>query len=418
MIGKQIPTLVAIAALMGTVSAVSALPASAASQDELKARVQTMEQQLKELKKQVETNKQTAAEAKKESTSPATRNIKFHLGGYASADYTATDASGSSSQFGAGNFNPIFLINYKDLVSVEGELELTIQSDGETKTALEFGNINFMPTDWLTLTGGRFLSPLGDFQQHQHPDWINKLPDRPAGFVEDGGAEHLSEVGLMARGAVPAGSTTVDYAVFVGNGPRLATDLDEGVKMEGFGTDDNDNKAVGGRIGFRPVPYVNVGLSGMHSQIRGNEGSGGGSPVTTADYNMFDADGAFTMGNWDIRGEYVRAHLDSLSTAVNSSSAPSMIPASTWQAWYGQAAYRLAGVTDNSIAKNLEPVVRYSQFHVSGLSNFKLNEENRWTIGLNYWFTPSAVAKIAYENKDFLNKTDENVFRAQLAFGF
>ena len=55
---------------------------------------------------------------------------------------------------------------------------------------------------------------------------------------------------------------------------------------------------------------------------------------------------------------------------------------------------------------------------MSGLSNFTLNEENRWTVGLNYWFTPSAVAKIAYENKDFLNKTNENVFRAQLAFGF
>jgi hypothetical protein len=103
---------------------------------------------------------------------------------------------------------------------------------------------------------------------------------------------------------------------------------------------------------------------------------------------------------------------------VDSDSTTTLIPSSTWRAWYLQAAYRLAGISSNPILKNVEPVIRYSQFHVTGLSNFKTNEEDRWAFGLNYWIAPSAVAKVAYESKDFHNKSDEDVFRAQIAFGF
>ena len=410
---KYLSTLAMVAAITGV------MVGGQARAQSLQDRVRAMEEQLKVLKGQLEKTQRTAEQAKTEAKSEDTRNIKWHLGGYATADYTATDAHGSLDSFGAGQFNPIFLINYKDLVTVEGELELSIQDSGETKTALEFGNINLNATDWLTLTGGRFLSPIGDFQQHQHPGWINKLPDRPAGFVEDGGIEHLSEVGVMARGAMPFGSATVDYALFVGNGPRLAEELVEGVRTEGFGTDDNNNKAVGGRIGVRPLPYVNVGVGGLHSRILGNKGDDT-VPVTTGDYNLVDVDAAYTKGNWDIRGEYVHAHLDSLSTAVDPTSPASVIPSTTWQAWFAQAAYRLAGITSDPIMKNVEPVFRYSQYHVSGIADFKALEENRYTFGVNYWFAPSAVVKVAYENKDYRDPAteDENVVRVQGAFGF
>lgn len=411
---KCLTALVVTAAITG---AVFGGPARAQSNSALQDRIRAMEQELKSMKSRLDATERTAAQAKTEASSEANTNIKWHLGGFASADYTASNADGSVNNFGAGQFNPIFLIDYKDLVTVEGELELTVEDNGETKTALEFGNINLNPTDWLTLTAGRFLSPIGDFQQHMHPKWINKLPDRPAGFVEDGGIEHLSEVGVMARGAVPAGSTTVEYAVFVGNGPRLAEELVEGVRTEGFGTDDNENKAVGGRIGVRPLPYISMGVSGLVSKIKGNEGDGT-VPVTTGDYKLFDADAAYTKGNWDIRGEYIRAHLDSLVTASDPAATPARIPGTTWQAWYAQAAYRLAGVSSNAIVKNLEPVFRYSQYHVNGFIDFKDLVENRWTLGLNYWIAPSAVVKAAYESRDFRSGSDADVLRLQAAFGF
>jgi len=416
----------AVAAISATIVAGLPTHAAAQSDENLRHRIEAMEQQLQQMKdmaKQLDALKQELAKTQKKASNAAkaasaedTRAIKWHLAGYGTANYTATDASGENNSFGAGDFNPIFLVGYKDLLLWESELEFSTLTDGSTKTELEFSNLNLMATDWLTLSAGKFLSPIGDFQQHLHPTWINKLPDRPAGFVEDGGNEPLSDVGVMARGAFPVGSMTLDYAVFAGNGPRLADVADEGVKMEGFGADDNSNKAFGGRIGLRPLPYLSVGVSGMLSKIKGNAGSGG--TVSHGDYDVEDIDAAFTKGNWDVRGEYIRSHLDSLSTALDPASAPVQIPASTWHSWYAQAAYRLAGVTDNAVLRNFEPVVRYSQFDVSGLSDFTGNEEDRVSVGLDYWFAPSIVAKIAYENRDFKNKPNEDVFRAQLAFGF
>tara|TARA_R110000868_G_scaffold147640_1_gene369200 strand:+ start:218 stop:454 length:237 start_codon:yes stop_codon:yes gene_type:complete len=78
----------------------------------------------------------------------------------------------------------------------------------------------------------------------------------------------------------------------------------------------------------------------------------------------------------------------------------------------------LAGVTDHRILRNFEPVIRYSQFTVSGPDEFKEKEEKRWTVGFGYWFAPSIVAKAAYEMRNFSKKEDEDVVRLQVGFGF
>ncbi|HZD25897.1 MAG TPA: porin [Alphaproteobacteria bacterium] len=406
-------TAAAATALLGWSGAVLA---QGSGDSDVQRQIKVLEQQLQDLKQQVEENKAKAEEASAASHAEDNADLKWHLGGFTSVDYSAGDQNGDHNSFGAGHFNPIFLVDYKDLVSFEGELEIATTTDGDTETMLEFANTNLFATDWLTFTAGKFLSPIGDFQQHQHPSWINKLPDRPAGFVEDGGTEPLSEVGVMARGAVPVGDMTATYALYVGNGPRMADNADGGVSLEGFGGDDNRSKAWGGRLGLHPLPYVTVGVSGMASRIRGNEGSGG--DVSSADYRLEDVDAAFTRGAWDVRGEYIHASLDSLQSALSPTTAPVTIPSSSWRAWFAQAAYRLSGLTSDPILGNVEPVVRYSQFHVSGLDDFKTTAEDRWTLGVNYWFAPSLVAKAAVEQRDFHNQSDEDLVRLQLAFGF
>jgi len=337
------------------------------------------------------------------------------LAGFGTADFTDPSATGEQTSFG-GSFNPIFLMSWRDRLFFEAELEVNALSTGKTKTELEFANLSLQAKDWLTVTAGKFLSPFGDFQQHLHPSWINKLPDRPAGFVEDGGNEPLTEVGVMARGAFPLGTMTADYAVFVGNGPRLSDAAEEGVLLEGFGGDNNNNKAVGGRLGLRPLPYLSLGVSGLSSRVQGNSGAAG--TPSSGDYYAVGADAAFTRGPWDVRGEYILSKLDSLSTALDAANAVAPIPGTTWHSWYAQAAYRLAGLTQMDYVRNLEPVFRYSRFTVTGIDEFQSMQEDRWTLGLNYWFTPSAVLKAAYLNRDLHNREDDDTFRLQFAFGF
>ena len=390
--------------------------ASAETNEALRERVLTMEEQLQELKKRLDGAERKAEEAKKEATTEDNRAIKWHFTGYGTADFTYNEAGNASSSFAGGRFVPIFLVSYKDLMLFEGELETSVNTDGTTEVALEFANLNLFATDWLTVTAGKFLSPIGAFQQYLHPAWINKLPGRPAGFADEAGAAPLTEVGVMARGAFPIQEMRVDYAFYVGNGPRLATEAGEGVLLEGYGGDDNDDKAFGGRIALHPLPSVTVGISGMRAKVKGNAGTGGA--VSEGDYDLQAVDLAFKKGNFDIRGEFIRAHLGKLTTALDATDAPAPISDATWYAWYAQAAYRLAGVTDHRILRNFEPVIRYSQFTVSGPDEFKEKEEKRWTVGFGYWFAPSIVAKAAYEMRNFSKKEDEDVVRLQVGFGF
>lgn len=386
---------------------------------ELEREVRALKAQLDQTNKQVQAASTKASEAKMAASEPVpdvedNATIKWSVHGVTVADFLTNDAKGKPSRFGGGKFLPIFLAQYKDWLLFEGHIEFSATSEGETETSLEYAQLDARITDWLMFVAGKFLSPLGQFQQAQHPPWINKLPDRPAGFVEEGGDEPLTDVGVMARGAVPIGNMVGTYALYVSNGPRMGED---GPELEGFFGDNNNNKAVGGRLSLLPLPYLEIGASGMRARIKGNPAQSGA--IDSADYYMTGADFAFTKDPWDVRGEFIHSHLASISTALDPEDpAPTLIPGTTWNNWYVQGSYKLRGLTDAPIFSNLEPVIRYSQFHVKGFDDFQDNEENRVSVGLDYWFGPSAVAKIAYEHRDFLHRPNENDAHLQFAFGF
>ena len=90
------------------------------------------------------------------------------------------------------------------------------------------------------------------------------------------------------------------------------------------------------------------------------------------------------------------------------------------KAWYVQLAYRLSEITSSTFLQRLEPVVRYGKFNISG--NHHLEEENAQTrinIGLNYWFAPSIVTRIGFEQRKFLVEgTKEKLIMLQAAYGF
>jgi len=414
-------------ALVSVTTFIMQLPSTARadsiSQSDLLRRIEALEKQVQnadQIRKELEDLK---LEMKKANETPPPTNppvassnqlIKFHVNGSVVADFVYSDAPGTHSSFGGGKFLPIFLAQYNDWLLFEGHVELTSTSDGGTDTSLEYAQLDFLVNDYLTIVAGKFLTPVGQFQQAIHPPWINKLPDRPAGFVEDGGDEPLSDVGIMARGGFPIGSLKGTYALYVGNGPQMGAD---GPMLKGFGSDDNSDKAVGGRLSIFPIPHLEIGLSGMRAKILGMAAITGS--VTQAQYQMVGADFAYTKGYWDVRGEWIHSRLGAISSALDPTDpTPTNIPATTWNNWYVQAAYRMAGLTDNPILGKLEPVIQYGQYDVSGFAPFTSSSENRWSAGLDYWFAPSVVAKVAYENRDHPHGTNDNLVHAQVAFGF
>ncbi|TAL91458.1 MAG: hypothetical protein EPN69_10225 [Rhodanobacter sp.] len=347
---------------------------------------------------------------------PESADLKFRFAGSVTADYGFSNRSDPQSSFGGGTFLPIFLARYKDLAELEAHMEV-VNDGAATSTSLEYAQIDLFLNDYATLVTGKFLSPIGQFQQSLHPGWINKLPDRPAGFVEGGGGEALSEVGVQMRGAFPLGNMTADYAVYVGNGPQLQPD---GLSLSGYSQDNNNNKSFGGRLGLHPIPDVDLGISAMHSRVPSNATNIiPGSTGSSASHNLYDVDFSYTPPNIDIRGEYVHAKLQPVLFDDQSGAPAELTRSATWKLWYLQGAYRLSGITSDPTLGKFEIVARRSQSTISGgILDWGLANEKRSEIGLNYWWAPTLVSKIAYEHKTFQSLPNDNVLRLQMAFGF
>ncbi len=373
---------------------------------------------------------------------PPLPKARWHLAGYADASLIISDSPEMKDTFSAGKFNPGFHFQYKDLVLFESELEFSFTSDGETEVDLEYTQADILLGDNHVLVIGKYLSPVGQFRERLHPSWINRSIDAPAGFGHDG-VQPGSDVGIQLRGVLPVGDDTrLTYVFAVGNGPRL--NLEGGTELEGMGSDDNDNKSLSGRVGFLPLPYLEVGASFLTAKVTGLEGTVVDPDTpdpTTADYRLWGVDAAYTRGEWDVRFEYLNSRRDAVfsalpleetTTGITTAnvgeasgdavdSEVALLPQMRMEAWYAQIAYRLSGVTGERYLRNMEPVIRYGEFRIRG--NDELREENaekRFNIGLNYWLAPSLVARAGVEWRDYLalGRPTERRYQFQFAYGF
>ncbi len=421
------------------------------SSQALLARIEKLEAELAKLRAEVQQSNQTASAAKTSAQETAGKletvkkmasvgasaaysgtesDAKWHLAGYADTTFVVNDGPAPSSFIG-GQINPILHFQYKDLLMFESELEFTTSQDGETNTELEYAQFDVFLNDYATLVAGKYISPIGQFKERLHPSWINKSVSMPAGFGHDG-VQPGGDTGVQLRGALPAGQSRFTYALAVGNGPQ--TTFEGGVKLEASGSDDNKNKSVGGRLGFLPVPYLEFGGSFLTAKVSGYKEPAGheDAPVTfaaaapsglpdTARFTLWGADAAYTKGPFDVRFEYLDAHRAAFFTPTAENPAGTFLPRLGMKAWYGQVAYRLSGVGDSSFIHNLEPVLRYGEFRISG--HDELEEENaqdRFNIGLNYWLAPTVVTKTGVEWRDFKvpGVDSETLYQFQIAYGF
>jgi Phosphate-selective porin O and P len=319
---------------------------------------------------------------------------RVHLAGYGSVSYT--DRKTENGTFQLGSFSPIFHYQYKDLLMMEAEVEMGYNADGSTEVVLEYAALDLFLNDYATVVAGQFLSPIGQFRQNMHPAWVNKMATMPLGF-HDGGAAPLSEMGLELRGGFPLGMRRGNYAIYIGNGPRLVDNAGElEVETEGNNRDQNQNKTVGGRIGFLPISNFEIGLSvaAGKANIPGEE---------DRDYKVADIDFALQPSSLvELRGEYVKTEVGALASSA--------IPEEhIWKAAYVQASHKFG-------SSGWEAVVRYSKFdHPDTAENQK-----QTAVGVNYLFASNVMAKLNYEfNKGKAGTSaDEDSVVAQLAYGF
>src|SRR6266581_3646594 len=359
-----------------------------------------------ELRQEVETLKTQVKE-----TFPGT--TKFLLGGYGTAGFTAR--SGEDPFFDAA-FNAIFLFKMTDRLFVEGELEFEFE-DNETTTNLEIAQISYLLNDYMTIGVGRFLNPTNFFVERQHMNWVNKLPDKPLAVYD--GLLPESELGGQLRGVIPIGPTKLEYVAFVANAPGLITESDD---LSEIGTLDFDNDAnfgghvaVGGHVGFIPIPQMEVGYGIQRSKV-GPRDQAVEAVLQSADFN-FVTDSAFLKGLINARAQWVWSHVGHFVYDPNGEQGFGPLEFNNNRnGGYAQLSYRPIHL-DNDIIKKFEPVVRYDR--LNQLHTPVGFDEQRWSFGLDYWLTPSTVIKAAYELDDKNGGArDQDAFMLQVAVGF
>jgi hypothetical protein len=339
---------------------------------------------------------------------------KFLLAGWAEGMFEARN--GEVSTFSA-SFNPLFLWELTPRLLFDGRLEIE-PSGGGTNVNLVNAQLSYLLNDYIALGVGEFFSPSNVFVERFEPQWINKLPDRPIG-VYHGVLPNIS-VGAQIRGGFPIGPTRANYAFYVSNGPTLITSDPQNAGSLDFNsyTDINDDKAVGGRVGFLPIPGVEVGY-GFETSRPGFQGTPFDdlrALIQSVDLEI-TRDSDLLKGRINLFAQYAWSRVDHAVYDPDGSLGFGPLPLTAKRdGGYAELAYRPTKL-DIDFLRNLELIFRWDHLSraPSGLGD---PEETRWTFGIDYWLSPSTVLKAAYEWDHPNGERNRNALLIQAAMGF
>lgn len=361
------------------------------------------------------------------------------LTGYGAAGYSTVFEEESQPNDFSALIAPVMLFQISDRFLFESELEFELE-EGVTRARLEYAQVDLSLTNNLTLVGGKFLLPFLAFTERYHPTWINPFVSMPPVYGGHHGGTGptqallpvLSDVGAQLRGSFPIGRFGfLTASVFVSQGPRTerghaeeeghgdgeedhhgsgaasvplngedghhGTDSPRSIVHGTTFTDNNQDKMIGGRVGFGLAPYFEVDLSGMTGAY------------DAAGDRRFSALGAHLEGRYEsltlhselmwtlqeVRHEAEREGDDTLART----------------GYWLQASYRQG---------KWEPLVRWSQVFDGGLGDETLFPGGRQlAVGLDYWIEPSLFVKAEYlVNFEDGSEVKNNRLALQLAFGF
>jgi hypothetical protein len=281
---------------------------------------------------------------------------------------------------------PILLVPVGDkwLIEAKGNYSDTYAKtpegyyEGSSSYGMAYAQLDYIANRYVTVTGGRFITPFGTYGERLAPSWIKALQNAPLSSQLTSG----SSLGGMLRGAFPAGTDKVNfnYAVYFSSANTnhiLATD-----------------RSSGGRICFfLPGPRLEIGASfqqelqldrahaaGMHFEWQPNR-----LPLT-------------------IRSEYVH------QSGIKGSG------------YWIESVYRLSQIRP---LRRLELAGRGQQFYrdpkLTPLAAAKLGSLGRNTnqgdVGLNYYFRSDLRASASY-GRQFITGKDANLWVIGMTYRF
>lgn len=343
---------------------------------------------------------------------------------------TASAANGvgrapTPGAFYFGEFTPDFFLRLNDWIFLQAEISV-----GPSASVGAFAEADFFVTDWLTISAGRMVAPIGWYNLRSNNPWVTKLPtDAPGSgpLLWEQVLPPISLLGVQASGAFYLGCTPfkLEYNAYVSNGLNLTpaaagaptlTELANLQNMEStFNPTITNDKMIGGRLGlWWPECGLAVGVSGL---VNGDYVAGGFEDSLS----LWAVDLNYHKGDWDVRAEYADVYQQAGSFGFANIRR---------QGFYAQVAYRPYEVPCKYV-QNTELVYRYSYVTFPGIDVNELDLTQFGTpmdvptrrqqneFGVNYYFYPRMMLKLAYQiNDEPKFHLHDNQFIAELAWGW
>ena len=343
---------------------------------------------------------------------PFVANPRAIIGGYTDIEYFNRKNDGTPSTFDQHRFVPFWYADVSDRVKVAVELEIehggrgNSQQSGGLDIGLEFMTIDYLINEPINLRTGIILLPLGKFNLlHDAP--LRDLTDRPLVDVNIIPAA-LRQAGAGVYGTFyPTQLSKLDYELYVTNGFTGDTiNGSAGTRNARFapGDDNNDGKAVVGRVAFSPLLGIEVGGSGFYGRYSDNTSREQFLTITAFDWTL-------QRGPFEFIGEAAWAWAPD-NRAPGTVASPTNTLTQDMFGYYAQVNYHFlptflttwAPTFFNPDTSTFTLVLRWDQMDLNTDvdGNFTANRESeRLTAGLNFRPLEDSVFKIdlQYEPK-------------------
>jgi hypothetical protein len=323
--------------------------------------------------------------------------------------------NGSSGVFETPTFSPFFLLTLNQRIFLEANVDISTAG-----VDVPWAQMDFLINDNMTAVVGRYLVPIGFYNERLNFEWGNKMPDSPLMFRQVSPLASTNGVQLRGSSYIFGSPVKMEYSLYGGNGMQLAgppaTVADLADLSVLAGSDETHAKAMGGRLGlWLPKWGINGGVSGYYDHNYSLS-------APNLNIGIVSVDASYHRGNLDARFE---------GSAMNQQAAAVIGQDIKRAGLYAQLAYRRYDLP-NGFFQKLEFVARYSLERFVGIDPTQLDfttfqnstyvpvDRNQYAFSVNYYFYPSGIIKFGYEINQELHgiNLNDNVFFSQVVWAF
>ena len=387
---------------------------------QLLARVQQLEQEVKELKAQradavssAETSRTEVAPVKtpvpapavsahdqqpmpgmEPTATPGAPSMQFR--GFSDVSYHADSLKGDTNSFALGQFNLFVASKLTDRINVLAEVVMEADQQNGMGIDLERMLVQYATSDYFNVSFGRYHTAIGWYNTaYHHSTWMQTAVGRPFlfEFEDKGGILPIHNVGISASGRIPSGALGLHYVAEVGNGRTSRSPLDEPVQNV---VDENNGKAVNFALLARPgkFPGFEAGFSVYHDRLTPDGLPHIGQTILSA-HAIYQS----TRFEWLNEGLVIRNAISETDRVVHT------------PAFYSQVSRKFGAV---------RPYFRYQYVNVpaSDLIFRDVGLIHGPSLGVRYDFSEFTAFKLQYDRTERRTLSGFNGITTQLSFTF